>query len=76
MHDIHFDLLKIKKIYFFVGAVIFLLLVNYITQISFLGEQIYFNTFAENLSSIEYKNFTKIIRNGNGWAIFFYQSYI
>lgn len=64
MHDIHFDLLKIKKIYFFVGAVIFLLIVNYITQLSFLGEQIYFNTFAENLSS---DRIQKLYQNNKEW---------
>ena len=64
MLDIHFDLLKIKIFYFYFGGVIFLLILNYITQISFPGEQIYLKTYADQLST---ERIQSLYQNSKKW---------
>ena len=64
MHTFNFDLLKIKNFYFLFGVSFFLLILNYITQISFSGEQIYFNTYADKLST---ERIQSLYQNSKKW---------
>jgi magnesium-transporting ATPase (P-type) len=66
MHNLHKELLETKRIIYFITLSIILIILTYIIQATFYNEQVFYNTYLQQLSLDRVK---KIYEASNKWQL-------